>query len=169
MTKYIRSPFFLKLESTYCLAEWANWKRTSSIFRSIFTKIICLAIMACCLCPVWLFLLSLLLTPLAEGPALTDRSTYTALAKPILGTTCHREAPEMVLNPEPIPIPANVTCFNARVAAPASSDFSIWVRKFTVEWQPWMASSSYNSSQQIVVICISSYRSFGAELIVNDF
>lgn len=88
MTKYIPSPFFLKLESTYCLAEWANWKRTSSIFRSIFTKIICLAIMACCLCPVWLFLLSLLLNSLAEGPALTDRPTYTTLAKPILGTTC---------------------------------------------------------------------------------
>lgn len=86
MTKVIPSPFFFKWESAFCLAEWANWKMTSSIFRSIFTKIICLAIMVCCLCPVWLFLLPLILNSHAEGPALTD--PHTALAKPILGATC---------------------------------------------------------------------------------
>lgn len=73
----------------------------------------------------------------------------------------------MVLNLEPILILDNVTCFI--VAATASPNFSMWFRKFTVKWQQLMASSSYNSSQQIVVICISSYRSFGAKLIVNDF
>lgn len=64
----------------------------------------------------------------------TDRPTHS-IGKAYFGCNLPGKLLEMVLNPEPILIPANVTCFIARVAAPASSNFSTWVRKFTVKWQ----------------------------------